>query len=264
MKRIYDKLSVQEKAEMKAEAINMVKDAIKTNSLPTKPRMLRCSFSCSFSYLESAIEYVHVRNGKRYFQVYVHQKNNIVDEDFNLLSDIWFDMILCYSNSYIEVGIYDSKDIFAGMRHNLLGYDGKLLFDAPLNKWFRVIEDFHEGLCLVYRSFKANFINNKGKLISDTWFNNATSFQDGFSVVTLHAANGSKNVLKKNGKLLLPDNYPKLDQIWVVEDNKKIKPYFLAVIHGNRLFFDRKGNTARVKDFYWSKPTLKKNRKITK
>ena len=57
---------------------------------------------------------------------------------------------------------------------------------------------FNNGFARVQLNGKYNFIDKNGKLLSNTWFDNASNFSEGFARVEL---NGKYNFIDKNGNL---------------------------------------------------------------
>ena len=69
--------------------------------------------------------------------------------------------------------------------------------------------DFYEGFAVVILNGKRNFIDTKGKPLSEKWYDEAYSFYEGFAQVKL---NGKWNYINTEGKLLseqwYDDAYP--------------------------------------------------------
>ena len=64
---------------------------------------------------------------------------------------------------------------------------------------FNAVGHFYEGFALVRLNDKYNFINQKGRLISNQWFDNAGAFENGFARVRL---NGKWNYINQEGRLI--------------------------------------------------------------
>ena len=75
------------------------------------------------------------------------------------------------------------------------------LLDEGMNpkELFSSMGYFNDGFARVRLNSKFNFINKKGKLLSNQWLDRAGDFEDGFAAVGL---NGKCNFLTKEGKLL--------------------------------------------------------------
>ena len=80
-------------------------------------------------------------------------------------------------------------------KYNYINTKGKLLSD----KWFDYIDFFHDGCARVKLNGKWNLINTEGKFVSNTWFDDANYFQDGFAGMKL---NKKWNFISTEGKLL--------------------------------------------------------------
>jgi hypothetical protein len=85
---------------------------------------------------------------------------------------------------------------------------------APENK-FNWCGDFKDGYAIVGVNGKYNYINTKGKYVSDEWFDDCYSFQDGYAKVCLNdkynyindgsarvCLNGKYNYINTDGKYL--------------------------------------------------------------
>ena len=82
---------------------------------------------------------------------------------------------------------------------NFINTRGELL----CNKWFDYCSDFNDGFAVVELNGKWNFINTHGELLCNEWFNNCGVFSDGFAVVKL---NGKYNFINTRGELLWKGN----------------------------------------------------------
>ena len=96
------------------------------------------------------------------------------------------------------------------MISNIIGRPFKSVF-KPNDKWTKLLataqqrlqngenpENFYEGFAAIRLNDKWNFINQKGELISNQWFDYASGFREGFAKVQL---NGKRYKLGKDGKL---------------------------------------------------------------
>ena len=78
---------------------------------------------------------------------------------------------------------------------NFINTRGELL----CNKWFDYCSDFNNGFAVVELNGKWNFINTHGELLCNEWFNNCGVFSDGFAVVRL---DDKWNFINTHGELL--------------------------------------------------------------
>lgn len=92
-----------------------------------------------------------------------------------------------------------------GQHYNYLNDEGQLLSET----WFDCAYDFHEGFARVVLNGKWNFISAEGQLLSETWFDDAIDFNEGLAAVEL---NGKLNFVNTEGQLLseigFDDAYP--------------------------------------------------------
>lgn len=80
---------------------------------------------------------------------------------------------------------------------NFIDKKGKLLSD----EWFEWVDNFKEGFARLQRSDgQYNFIDKDGKILSDEWFNLVDNFQEGFARV--QRSDKLWNFIDKKGKLL--------------------------------------------------------------
>ena len=131
---------------------------------------------------------------------------------------------------------------------NFINQDGKIISDT----WFDDTFDFKDGFAIVKINRKYNFINTEGKIISNTWFDYASDFKDGFASVKL---NEKCNLINTEGKIIsdtwFDSVYNFSEGFAVIELNRK---YNFINTEGNLLsdtWFDDvsgfKGGFARVK-----------------
>ena len=152
----------------------------------------------------------------------LNNKYNIINpNNFNLLSEQWFDKIYDSNDNFIIVElngnyniisnngsilskqwfdkIYDSNGNFKIVelngKYNIININGKLLN----NQWFDRISDFNEGFVRVKLNNKYNFINTKGNFFNKQWFDWASDFNDVFARIKL---NDKYNFIDKNGNIL--------------------------------------------------------------
>lgn len=78
---------------------------------------------------------------------------------------------------------------------NYIDTKGKLLSE----RWFDYVDNFSEGFARVKLDDKWNFISTDGKMLSEKWFNDAVHFNNSFARVKL---NRKWNFIGTNGKFL--------------------------------------------------------------
>ncbi len=121
-----------------------------------------------------------------------YYKYNIINTDYKIISDKWFDEVNDFVNGFSAVKIKNKG-------WNFINTEGKIISD----KWYFYAWDFFDGFAIVKDKNKGyNFINTKGKYISDDWFDNAWDFDEGYAHVKL---NKKWNFIDKNGKYILDD-----------------------------------------------------------
>lgn len=82
-------------------------------------------------------------------------------------------------------------------KYNFIDKKGKILSE----KWFEWAEDFKDGFAVVKNEdYVYNFINRQGKFLSKQWFEWAENFNDGFAVVGKPI--DLRNYIDKDGKIL--------------------------------------------------------------
>jgi len=102
---------------------------------------------------------------------------------------------------YDWIGIFCNgvAKVILNDKYNYISTQGKLISDT----WFDEAWNFSEGFGSVMLKnkdkYKYNYINSQGKLLSDMWFDVNWEFSDGFGLVWL---NNKCNYIGTNGKLL--------------------------------------------------------------
>lgn len=130
---------------------------------------------------------------------------NVAATEITILEEIPSDKFLTniewYKNEIVLDFLYYS-DGFARVKnceskYNFIDKKGKLLSD----EWFKWAEDFKDGFAVVKNEdFVYNFIDKKGKFLSEKWFEKAFDFNEGFAVV--EKTIGLRNYIDKYGKIL--------------------------------------------------------------
>ncbi len=132
------------------------------------------------------------------FAVIVDRENdcmNYIDEDENLLSDMWFDECSYFSDGCGKV-IKDDKI-------NFIDKTGRMLFPEWVKMSVVDVYNFHEGFAVVKESkgqYRFNYIDKNGRLLSNQWYFDAGSFHNGFAKVSIGL--NSWNYIDKKGRLL--------------------------------------------------------------
>ena len=126
-----------------------------------------------------------------------------------------------------------------GLR-NFIDKKGKFLS----NEWFKDVSFFHEGFAIVEREDGLrNFIDRKGNYLSDEWFKDVSFFNEGFARVQ-RRSDYLFNFIDKQGNYLSNEWFKWLDTF---------KDGFAIVERedGLRNFIDRKGNYLSNEWFKW-------------
>lgn len=96
-------------------------------------------------------------------------------------------------------GIYVLKNGVAVVakndKFNYINKEGKFLSED----WFDYVHDFIDGFGIVELNGKYNYINEKGEYISKYWFYYAFSFENGVAIVKNE---GKYNIINQNGEYI--------------------------------------------------------------
>lgn len=149
-----------------------------------------------------------------------NRKCNLIDVNGNTLSDRWFDEILTDGYSIgkcIGAGWVDEevKGYFITRDKN----------SNPLaNVGFERIDRFEDGLSLVVKDRKYNFVDDDLKFIQDQWFDSACDYINGFAKVYV---NGGWNFINIEGKIISDMSFDqtglkfdKFGTTWVLKNGK--------------------------------------------
>ena len=124
---------------------------------------------------------------------------------------------------------------------NYLTKDNRIL----MPQWVDMSYGFQEGIACIVTNRKYNFINTKGEIISNTWFDNAEDFEGEFAKVYIQE-NGW-NFINTKGELL--------SKTWFDYAND-FRKGFGCVKKGEKWYFiDKKGNLYDYDDFRAGKRT---------
>ena len=121
-----------------------------------------------------------------YAKVELNRKNNLIDTNGKLFSDTWFD----YCGSFVDECVV----VELNKKYNIFNKNGKPISDI----WFDACIPLSDNRLKVQLDNKFNFINTDGQPISDMWFDYCSIFIDGYANVKL---NGKYNILDITGKL---------------------------------------------------------------
>ena len=181
-------------------------------------------------------------NDIAYLTVTLGGKENVIDENGDLMSEQWFDNIdrFDYDKEYTNVslgslyrmgknGKYEQN---ADHKENLMDKHGKLL--SP-NKWFTRIGDFRDGYARVFDNDKGyNFIDKNGELMlnGEHWGYNFCEFCGGYAAVQ-SPSNKKWNFIDKDGELLSED--------WFDDVGNFYNGYAEVELDGKRYKIDREG-----------------------
>lgn len=163
---------------------------------------------------------------------------NIISPFGNLLSPTWFSWC----------GVFDRSENFADVQRvddykcNWIGKDGSYLSSTWFDDFY---PSFHEGFARVRMGGKWNFINHRGKLLSQEWFKECHDFVENceFAVVERADVKNHLNIITKDGKLVSERWFSYIetrsdDGFYLIHDNN----YFWNVV-------DSKGNLLKEKWF---------------
>ena len=112
-------------------------------------------------------------------------------------------------------------------KYNFINDEGKLV--SPT--WYDDIWTFNCGYAIVELNDKYNLINEEGKLVSPTWFGACYNFQNGYAIVRL---NGKYNYINGEGKLVSPTWF---DYCWDFRNG-----YATVKLNDKCHFIDEEGN----------------------
>lgn len=119
-------------------------------------------------------------------------KYNFLDENYNYISNEWFD----YAYPFDENGF---SLVMKNRKWTHINKNGEPILD----KWFNYCDHFYNGFTKVEINKKYNFLTTKGKFVFEEWFDWIDIFDKiytkGFLTIKL---NGKYNWVDKNYKLV--------------------------------------------------------------
>ena len=179
-----------------------------------KAELCKCGFHACLNPLD-VLDYYYQSIKSRYFKVKLSgeitkcgfEDTNVAATEITILEEITdnFNELIetteWWKNDNVIDLLYYSEG-FASVRrgdelYNFIDEKGKLLSD----EWFDWIDNFKEGFARVQRSDgQYNFIDKQGKLLSEQWFAWVDDFQEGFARV--QRFDDLMNFIGENGKIL--------------------------------------------------------------
>ena len=157
----------------------------------------------------------YLEEGSRYYKVKLSgeitkcgfEDTNVAATEITILEEITdiFDEIIETTEWWKNDNILDLLyyiEGFASVQRgdelwNFIDEKGKLLSE----QWFDWIDDFQEGFARVQRGDgQYNFIDKQGKLLSEQWFDWVDDFQEGFA--RLQRSDDLMNFIDANGKII--------------------------------------------------------------
>ena len=179
-----------------------------------KAELWKCGFHACLNPRD-VLDYYYQSIKSRYFKVKLSgeitkcgfEDTNVAATEITVLEEITdiFDEIIETTEWWKNDNILDLlyyQEGFASVRrgdelYNFIDEKGNLLSD----EWFEWIDNFNEGFARVQRSGgQYNFIDKQGKLLSEQWFAWIDNFQEGFARV--QRFDDLMNFIGANGKIL--------------------------------------------------------------
>ena len=179
-----------------------------------KAELWKCGFHACLNPRD-VLDYYYQSIKSRYFKVKLSgeitkcgfEDTNVAATEITILEEITdiFDEIIETTEWWKNDNILDLlyyQEGFAAVRrgdnlYNFIDEKGKLLSE----QWFEWIDYFHDGFARVQRSGgQYNFIDKQGKLLSEQWFAWVDDFKEGFARV--QRSDDLMNFIGANGKIL--------------------------------------------------------------
>ena len=176
-----------------------------------KAELCKCGFHACLNPLD-VLDY-YLEEGSRYYKVKLSgeitkcgfEDTKVAATEITVLEEINIDEALniteWWKNDNVLDLLYYQEDFAIVKRgdelYNFIDEKGNLLSD----EWFEWIDNFKEGFARVQRSGgQYNFIDANGKILSNEWFAWVDDFQEGFARV--QRFDDSMNFIGANGKIL--------------------------------------------------------------
>ena len=177
-----------------------------------KAELCKCGFHACLNPLD-VLDYYPKYKASRYFKVKLSGEitkcsmwdTNVAATEITILEEIPYDKFLTNTEWWKNDNVLDLLyyiEGFAAVRrgdelYNFIDTKGKILSE----QWFEWIGDFYDGLARVKRKDgKFNYIGEDGKLLSEQWFYWVGDFHDGFAMVGRE--DYLNNFIDKQGKIL--------------------------------------------------------------
>ena len=176
-----------------------------------KAELCKCGFHACLNPRD-VLDY-YLEEGSRYYKVKLSgeitkcgfEDTKVAATEITILEEINIDEALniteWWKNDNVLDLLYYQEDFAIVKRgdelYNFIDEKGNLLSD----EWFEWIDNFKEGFARVQRSGgQYNFIDANGKILSNEWFAWVDDFQEGFARV--QRFDDSMNFIGANGKIL--------------------------------------------------------------
>ena len=178
-----------------------------------KAELCKCGFHACLNPLE-VLDY-YLEEGSRYYKVKLSgeitkcgfEDTKVAATEITVLEEITdnFDELIetteWWKNEIVLDLLYYQEGFAAVRRgdelYNFIDEKGKLLSE----QWFDWIDYFHDGFARLQRGDgQYNFIDKQGKLLSEQWFAWVDDFQEGFARV--QRFDDSMNFIGANGKII--------------------------------------------------------------
>lgn len=177
-----------------------------------KAELCECGFHACLNPID-VLDYYPKYASSRYFKVLLSGEfakcgmwdTNVVATEITILEEIPSDKFLTniewWKNEIVLDLLYFSDGLTriknCERKYNFIDKKGKILSE----QWFEWVDDFKDGFAVVKNEdYVYNFIDKQGKFLSEKWFEKAFDFNEGFAVV--EKTIGLRNFIGKDGKLL--------------------------------------------------------------
>ena len=179
-----------------------------------KAELWKCGFHACLNPRD-VLDYYYQSIKSRYFKVKLSgeitkcgfEDTNVAATEITILEEITdiFDEIINNTEWWKNDNILDLlyyQEGFASVRrgdelYNFIDEKGNLLSD----EWFEWIDNFNEGFARLQRGDgQYNFIDKQGKLLSEQWFDWIDNFNEGFA--RLQRSDDLMNFIDANGKII--------------------------------------------------------------
>ena len=174
--------------------------------------LCKCGFHACLNPID-VLEY-YPKNNSRYFRVLLSGEitkcgkyyTEVAATEITILEEINIDEIIKTTEWWKHENVLDLlyfSDGFAIVQRgdglwNFIDTKGNILLD----EWFEDVFNFHEGFAVVQRVVdeKYNFIDKDGKYLTDEWFKWSDDFRAGFAIV--QRSDKLYNFIDKKGRIL--------------------------------------------------------------